>query len=74
METERTVYGQTPNGGVLAVIYFRGIDGGPTTEDSASFVEIIEYDEKGNALFRTYGASSPSSSSTSSPAPPGSGS
>lgn len=49
------VDGPTPNGGAYAIAYFRDSDGKPCPKDKAKTMEIVEYDEKGNDLFRTYG-------------------
>lgn len=54
MKTKREIYGKTPNGGVLAVLYFKGQRGQPVTEKEAWSVEIVEYNKRGQAIFRTY--------------------
>jgi hypothetical protein len=47
--------GPTPNGGSYSIAYFKNEDGEPTTKKKARSVEIVEFDENGKAIFRTYG-------------------
>lgn len=47
--------GPTPNGGAYAIAYFRDADGKPCSKDMATNIEIVEFDENGRDVFRTYG-------------------
>jgi len=47
--------GPTPNGGDYSIIYYLDKDGNSTTKKKASSIEIIEFDDKGQEIFRTYG-------------------
>jgi hypothetical protein len=54
-ETSQRTEGPTPNGGAYAIAYFRDENGDPTTKDQAHSVEIVEYNEKGEAIHSTFG-------------------
>ena len=45
----------TPSGGVRSEILYRDDDGNPAPKIEATRAEIIEYDEDGKVLRRTYG-------------------
>lgn len=51
---EERTEGPTPNGGAYAIAYFQDADGNPADKDAAVQAEIVEFDEQGNQLFRTY--------------------
>jgi hypothetical protein len=46
--------GPTPAGGAYAVAYWRDARGDPCPQSEAVAAEIVEYDEDGNAIARTY--------------------
>ena len=58
----RRVDEPTPNGGIYSIAYFRDKNWNPCTEDKAEIYEIVEFDEKDNPFFRTYGFTTLSSS------------
>jgi len=51
--------GPTPNGGAYAVAHWIGPDGSRATRETATAVEIIEFDADGNAIHRTYASLTP---------------
>jgi hypothetical protein len=53
-ETSERIEGPTPNGGAYSIANFLDAGRAPTTRDRAVFLEIMEYDEDGNMLFRTW--------------------
>lgn len=55
MGTSRRVDGETPNKGAYAILNFLDASGEPIEEKEASHVEVVEYDEDGEVMFRTYG-------------------
>lgn len=55
MTTQEEREGPTPNGGVRSVIYYRAADGSAADRDEAAFCEIVEFDEDGREVGRTYG-------------------
>jgi hypothetical protein len=52
--TEREIDGPTPAGGARGVIRFRAADGRPADESEAVSAVVIEYDDEGKVLVRTY--------------------
>lgn len=54
MPDENRIDGPTPNGGAYAVAYYSK-EGQPVDREQATEVEICEFDQAGNCLFRTYG-------------------
>jgi len=44
----------TPNGGAYSIAYWQDADGRPTAKDKAVAVEIHEFDDQGQPIFRTY--------------------
>jgi len=54
-ETSEHVVGPTPHGGAYSIAYWQDEEGQPTTKAKAKRAEIIEYDEDGKAIARTYG-------------------
>jgi len=54
--TQERIEGPTPNGGAYAIMYFMDDNGDPCAEDRAARAEIVEYDQDGNGIFRTYGS------------------
>ncbi len=54
-KTEERRDGPTPHGGAYAIARFIDDAGNPTTKDQATQVEICEYDQAGECIFRTYG-------------------
>lgn len=53
--TSQRIEGPTPQGGAYAIAYFTDGDGRPCPKARAAHAEIIEYDEAGDGIFRTYG-------------------
>jgi hypothetical protein len=53
-ETSTRTEGPTPAGGAYAVAYWRDAQGDPCPRSEAVAAEIVEYDEDGNAIARTY--------------------
>lgn len=49
----RTV-GPTPNGGSYAIAYWLDEGQNPVPKKKATYVEIIEFNENGEQVFRTY--------------------
>lgn len=47
--------GPTPNGGVRSTMFFLDDDGREAAEELATRAVIVEYDEAGNPVHRTYG-------------------
>jgi hypothetical protein len=47
--------GPTPNGGVYSIAYFRDEAGNPVSKDKAVLIEIWEFDQTGEGIYRTYG-------------------
>ena len=54
MSTQKTIMGPTPNGGVKNTAYFTDGKGNPVEKEKATRVKIVEYDAKGNSIYRTY--------------------
>lgn len=59
MATSKTLNGPTPNGGVRAEAIFLNDDHENVDEKEATATEIIEYNEQGDIIFRTYGTYDP---------------
>ena len=55
LETQTRPEGPTPNGGAYAIAYWQDMFGNPVTKSEYARFEIVEYDETGNQVFRTYG-------------------
>lgn len=53
MSKER-IKGPTPHGGIYAIAYYQDANGQPTDKPSAVAAEIIEYDDAGGVVWRTY--------------------
>lgn len=53
-KTRTRTEGPTPNGGSYSIAYFRDAMGSPCPRERAAGIEVIEYDQNGNAVFRTY--------------------
>lgn len=53
--TRERLDGPTPNGGVYAIAFFFDKAGNPTTKDKAVRIEICEYNERDECIFRTHG-------------------
>lgn len=53
--TSVRVAGPTPNGGEYAILYYKGKEPGSTAtpEDAVGF-EAVEFDKRGNEIFRSY--------------------
>ena len=58
LETQTRPEGPTPNGGAYAIAYWQDMFGNPVSKDQSAMVEIVEYDETGEQIFRTYGINS----------------
>lgn len=54
--------GNTPNGGVASIIYYKNSEGTSVDKVAATHVEIVELDEEGRQVFRTYGQITPEKS------------
>ena len=54
-KTQERIDGPTPNGGAYSIAYFQNEGGEPITKDLASKVEILEFDQNGSVIHRTYG-------------------
>lgn len=52
-EAER-VEGPTPAGGAYSILYYMDDRGDRSDKKDAVLVEIVEYDESGNVIYRTY--------------------
>lgn len=57
--TQERIEGETPNGGVYAIAYFKDKDGQPTAKEKAVAVEIVEFDKDDKAVWRTHGTMTP---------------
>lgn len=57
--TEESRDGPTPNGGVKSTAFYQDAEGKPAEKGVATNVLIVEYDEKGNSIHRTYGTLGP---------------
>lgn len=55
MSTQLKTDGPTPAGGAYMITFFRDAEGNPVDEQDAVAAEILEYDDKGEVIFRTYG-------------------
>lgn len=53
--TFQRIHVPTPHGGTYSVAYFTDSNRQPVSKDQATHVKIVEYDEHGKAVFRTYG-------------------
>jgi hypothetical protein len=53
--TEERIDGPTPQGGAYSIAYYRDENGELIDKAVASRVEIVEYDSRGNMIWRTYG-------------------
>lgn len=54
MAQER-VDGLTPNGGDYSILYFMDINHREVEKEKATHFELVEYDNEGEQVFRTYG-------------------
>ena len=52
--SETRTEGPTPAGGAYAIAYWFDSDGRPCEPADARSVEVVEYDEAGHAIARTY--------------------
>ena len=52
--TQERRNGPTPHGGAYSIAYYRGRDGSPVPKDQATAVELVEFTESGDQVFRTY--------------------
>ena len=53
--TFRVIPGPTPHGGKYAIVFYQGKSpGSRATHDNAEGMEIIEYDDHGKVILRTY--------------------
>lgn len=52
--TQQRNDGPTHNGGVYSIAYFSDSESNPTTKENATRMEIVEFDENGKGIFRTY--------------------
>jgi hypothetical protein len=59
-ETSTRTEGPTMAGGAYAIAFWRGAKGDPCPQSEAVAAEIVEYDEDGNAIARTYADLKPS--------------
>ena len=55
MSTEERIDGATPAGGTYSIAYFKDDSGRPIEKSKASMMEIVEFNEKNEAIMRTYG-------------------
>jgi hypothetical protein len=53
-QTEERKDGPTPNGGVYSIAFFRDEAWNPVAKEEATQVEICEFDQAGECIFRTY--------------------
>ena len=53
--TEERFEGPTPNGGVVSIAYYLDDDRQLVPKSQATNVEIVEEDDTGDIVFRTYG-------------------
>jgi hypothetical protein len=60
MSTEERIDGLTPAGGTYSITYFQDDSGNPIDKAKASKAEIVEFNERGESIFRTYGYFEPS--------------
>ena len=54
-ETQTRIEGPTPNGGAYAITYWLDMFGSPVDKSEYARFEIVEYDETGEQIFRSYG-------------------
>lgn len=52
--TSERIEGPTPSGGVATLILYRDAEGNPAPKDVAVGAEVIELDDAGNHVGRTY--------------------
>lgn len=57
---EERIEGPTPNGGAYSIAYWRDDNGNPVDREQATKVEIVEYDEAGEQVWRSYANMPPS--------------
>jgi hypothetical protein len=57
--TSERFEGPTAAGGAYTVIHYQDASGAPTSREWAVQAEIVEYDEAGNEVRRTYGTMTP---------------
>ena len=55
MKTTKTIYGETPHGGIKCVAYYFDKDRKACKPKDAKYMNIVEYDENDNRLFEVYG-------------------
>ncbi len=53
--TSETIEGRTPAGGVKSTAFYQDDAEQPAEKDTATRVLIVEYDESGESIQRTYG-------------------
>jgi len=54
MATQKAEVHLTPNGGTSSVAYFQDGKGNPVEEEVATRIEIVELDNEGGVVGRTY--------------------
>jgi hypothetical protein len=55
MFTKETKLGRTPNGGIYRTAFYKDDKGNLADKSVATRVEIVEYDQDGKEIHRTYG-------------------
>jgi hypothetical protein len=53
-DTHERTEGPTPSGGAYAIAYFRDKLGNPCPKAEAAGIEVVEFDARDRAIFRTY--------------------
>jgi hypothetical protein len=53
-KTQERIDEPTPNGGEYSIAYYRAADGSPVAKQSASSIEVVEFDGFDRQIFRTY--------------------
>ena len=54
MAAQELQIGATPNGGTRSIAYYQDSKGDPIEKEDAVSVEVIELDDDGNTVGRTY--------------------
>lgn len=54
MATQEVQTGKTPNGGSRSIAYYQDVQGDPAEKEDAIRVEVVELDDDGNTVGRTY--------------------
>lgn len=55
MRTTKTIYGETPHGGIKSIVYYFNENREACNPNDAKYMNIVEYDENDNRLFEVYG-------------------